>query len=136
MGYEPFQRTGVRVESPVLAIAPDGRIVLNAAATRTLAHAGVKHVVILWDKGNRHMALKATTKTDKNGFAVSLLSSGHSSSLRAKSFLMHVGWMAAQRETLPATWNESQRMLEVELPAEHLRPGANAGRPKRKIAVI
>ena len=132
MAYEPFQRTGVRVESPVLAIAPDGRIVLNAAATRMLAHAGVKHVVILWDNGNRHMALKATTKADKNGFAISGVSSGHSSSLRARSFLMHVGWAVAQRETLPATWNESEKILEVELPEKHLQSETNIGRPKGK----
>lgn len=133
MAYEPFQRTGVRVESAVLSIAPDGRIVLNAAATRSLARAGVRHVVILWDKDTRRMALKATTKVDKNGFAVS--PAGHSGSLRAKSFLMHVGWTAMQRAALPAIWNESQKMLEVELPARHLRTEAKNDRAA-KIRVI
>lgn len=125
MAYELFHRTGVRVDSPLLSIVPDGRIVFNAAATRTLVHAGVKHVVILWDKSNRRMAIKATNKADKNGFAVSLVSSGHSGSLRAKSFLLHVGWTATQRETLPAVWNESRKIFEVELPAEHFRPNGN-----------
>lgn len=136
MAYELFHRTSVRVDTPLLSIVPDGRIVFNAAATRTLAHAGVKHVVILWDKSNRRMAIKATNKADKNGFAVSLVSLGHSGSLRAKSFLSHVRWTATERETLPAVWNESQKIFEVELPAKYLQSETNAGAAKRKITVI
>jgi hypothetical protein len=122
MAYELFHRTSIRVESPVLSIVPDGKIVLNAAATRALARAGVKQVVILWDKSNGRMAIKAATKADKNAFAVSL---GHSGSLRAKSFLMHIGWTATRRETLPASWNEGEKMLEVELPVKHFRTNGN-----------
>lgn len=113
MAYEVFTRTAVRVESPTISIVPDGRMVLNAAASRILSASGVKYVVLLWDKASRRMAVKATAKGDKNGYAVSL---SHGASLRAKAFTRHIGWTATRRELLPATWNEKDLMLEVSLP--------------------
>jgi hypothetical protein len=120
MGYEMFERTGTRVASPTISIVPDGRIAINAAASRILLGAGIKSVVLLWDRTNHRVALKAAQKGDKNAFAVSIAPANYSGSLRAKSFLSHVGWTARKREMFPATWNEKERMLEATLPLEHL----------------
>ncbi len=116
MAYQVFKRTGIRVDSPVLSIAPNGQITLNAAATRVVEAAGVKYVIVLWDPVNHRMGLKATAKGDSNGYAVSLASNKHSGSLRAKTFMRHIGWKATQRETLPAAWIEKGKMFEVVLP--------------------
>lgn len=62
MAYEVFERTAVRVEDPTLAITPDGTIVFNAAASRILVGAGVKAVLLLWDKNTNKFAVKATSK--------------------------------------------------------------------------
>jgi hypothetical protein len=115
MAYEAFTRTSVRISEPALTFTATGRIVLNAAATRVILEAGIKSVLLLWDKDNKKIALKATTKTDKNGFAIST-TRGYSGSLRAKSFLSHIGWSPTQRQTLTAVWNQKERMLEVALP--------------------
>jgi hypothetical protein len=120
MAYEVFKRTGVRVEEPALSLVPDGRIALNAAAVRVLTQAGVKSVLLLWDKGNNRVALKAAVKGDKNAYAVSIVRDSHSGSLRAKSFLGHIGWNAPKRTLLPATWNEREKMFEITLPQEHI----------------
>ncbi len=122
MAYEVFKRTGVRVEQPALSLTPDGRIALNAAATRVLIAAEVRAVLLLWDKQNRRVAIKSAPKGDKNAYAVSLVSDRRAGSLRAKTFLGYVGWSAPQRETLPATWNEKEKMLEITLPREFLSP--------------
>jgi hypothetical protein len=119
MAYEVFKRTAVRVEEPALSLVPDGRIALNAAAVRVLNQAGVKSVVLLWDKTNNRVALKAAAKTDKNSYAVSIVRDSHSGSLRAKSFLTHIGWSAPKRTMVPATWNEKEKMLEIVLPHEY-----------------
>ena len=121
MAYELFKRTGVRVESPTLSIVPDGRIWINAAATRILVEAGVKAVLLLWDKANHKVAVKAAPKGDKNAYAVSLTPHSHSGSLRAKAFIAHIGWSAPTREMLPAAWNQKERMFEVTLPVQFLR---------------
>jgi hypothetical protein len=129
MAYEVFKRTGARVEEPTLSIVPDGRIAINAAAVRVLLDSKTKSVLLLWDRANRKLALKAAGKGDKNAFAVSF-SDRHSASIRAKSFLSHIGWIAQQREMLPATWSEEERMFEVTVPLEYV------GAPKRKATGI
>jgi hypothetical protein len=122
MGYEVFTRTGVRVESPTVSLVPDGRITINAAAVRILIQAGVKTVLLLWDKANNRMALKAASRADKNTYAVSM-TGHHSGSLRARLFLVHIGWNAPNRQTLPAVWDEKEKMFEVSLPSQFLGSG-------------
>ena len=115
MAYEVYQRTSFRVEDPALSLTPDGKIALNAPAVRLLREANVKFVLLLWDKNNRKVALKAAVKGDTNAYAVSGVGS-HSATIRAKPFLRHVGWKGLKRTTLPATWHEKDKMFEVFLP--------------------
>lgn len=122
MAYEVFKRTTARVDKPTVAIAPDGRMAVNAAAVRILSAASVKHVLLLWDQEGHRLAIKATQKSDKDAYALSIAPGTYSGGIRAQAFLSHIGWNARRRETLPATWNETEKMLEVELPVEFLRP--------------
>jgi len=120
MAYEVFQRTSVRVEQPALSFTTDGRIALNAAAVRTFRVAGIKFVLLLWDKPQGKLALKAAVRQDKNAYAVSIVNESHSGSLRAKAFLAHVGLNVPKRTMLPATWNDKDMMFEVTIPQEYL----------------
>jgi hypothetical protein len=120
MAYEVFKRTGARVETPTLSITPDGRITINAAAVRIARESRVKSVVLLWDSTNHRLAIKIAQRGDANSYALSIAPSSHSGSLRAKSFLRHIGWKARKREMIPAAWNERERMFEATLPLEHL----------------
>src|SRR4029077_18491492 len=131
MAYEVFKRTSVRVEEPALSLVPDGRIALNAAAVRVLTQARVKSVLLLWDKTSNRVALKDAAKGDKNAYAVSIVRDSHSGSLRAKSFLAHIGWSAPKRMMLPATWSEKEKMFEIVLPQEYVSSAIGAG-DKRK----
>src|SRR5579871_986634 len=116
MAYEVFERTSTRVEEPAISVRPEGRIAVNAASARILKQAGIKTVVLLWDKSHRKIALKAASKADMNAYAVSFTGT-HSGIIRAKAFLEHIGWMTLRSRMLPATWNEKEKMLEVTLPA-------------------
>ena len=62
MAYEVFKRTGARVESPTLSITPEGRATINAAAVRIFVNAGIKSVLLLWDRTSHTLALKAAQK--------------------------------------------------------------------------
>jgi len=123
MAYEVFKRTGARVEEPTLSITPSGNVVFNAAATRVLAAAGVKAALLLWDKNTNRFAIKATSKGDRNAYAVTITPGHSSGSLRAMSFLNYVGWGAKHREALPVTWNEKEKMLETVLPSKFIGAG-------------
>ena len=120
MAYEVYKRTGARVETPTLAITPDGRITINAAAVRIARDARIASVLLLWDWTNHRLAIKAAQKGDRNSYALSIAAASHSGSLRAKSFLGYIGWRARKRETISMDWNEKERMFETILPVEHL----------------
>jgi len=96
-------------------------LVLNASACRLLAEAGTNSVALLWDKARSRMAVKVVPKGAKNSFSVSFTSDRHSGSLSG-TFLRYVGWRASKRETLTATWNAKDKMLEVSLPPQRLEP--------------
>src|SRR5262249_29984781 len=120
MAYEIFKRTATRVETPTLAITTDGRLAINAAGIRILLAEGIGWVLLLWDETNKRMALKAAPRGDKNAYTVSIRPDKRAGSLRAKSFLSHIGWSATRREIFPAGWDEKEKMLEVALPAARL----------------
>jgi hypothetical protein len=123
MPYETFKRTTQRTQVQTLSIETTGRIALSAAATRIAVGHGIDTVLVLWDKERSRLALKATTKTDKNGYKIT--PSSGKASLSATTFLRHIGWSAQQRENLEASWNEKEKMFEAVLPAQYL--GAQEG---------
>ena len=123
MAYEAFERTSIRVEDPALTVAapPDGRIFLNAAASRLLKKAGVAFVRILWDKTTCGLGLLAVRKSDENSYAIVFSRGGRQAAMSAKAFLRHIGWSADRRQTIRATWDEGQKMLEAKLPPRFVR---------------
>jgi hypothetical protein len=128
MAYEVFKRTGARVASPTMSLVPGGRISINAAAVRIFVEAGVGSVILLWDRDNHKVALKAASKGDKNAYAISIAPDHHSGSLRAKSFLAHIGWNAPHRQMVDAGWDEKEKMFELTLPEEYLGVGKSGVR--------
>jgi len=126
MAYEVFKRTGARVEAPMLSITPDGRMTINAAAVGIARDARTTSVLLLWDRANHKLALKAVQRDDTNSCALSIVATSHSGSLRARSFLGHVGWKAHKRETLSIIRNEKEKMFEATLPIEHLSRNGRA----------
>jgi hypothetical protein len=123
VAYETFERTSIRVEDPALTVAapPDGRIFFNAAASRVLEKAGVRSVRILWDKTTCGLGLLAAQKSDKNSYSIVFSRGGRQATFSAKAFLRHIGWSADARQTIRATWDERQKMLEAKLPPRFVR---------------
>jgi hypothetical protein len=119
VAYEVFERGIIRVEQPVVSVLPDGRLTLNAAATRALEKAGVRTVRVLWDKLKYGIALEACDKGDKNSYSIAF-SRARSASISLKAFLRSIGWSANRRQSVPARWDSSRRMLEAELPARYV----------------
>lgn len=122
MTYQVFERSSIRAEEPMLTVLPlpDARITLNAASSRLLQAAGVKSIKILWDGERCGIALQGAGRSDKDSYAVAF-SRGRSASVSGKAFLRHIGWSCKKRRTVPATWNQKQKMLEAILPAEFVQ---------------
>jgi hypothetical protein len=121
VAYELFERSAVRVETPVISVTPGGRVTFNAAACRILDTCAIRAAVILWDRTTSRMAVRAAPEAERNSFKITFTGGNHSASFAAKSFFKHIGWRAPKRQSLDTTWRVNEKMFEVTLPAEHLQ---------------
>jgi hypothetical protein len=137
MAYETFERKAIRVEDPALTMRPEGRIAFNAAASRLLENADVRTVRILWDKTTCGLAVQAAPKGDSNSYSVAF-SRSRSATVTAKLFFQYIGWSSADRQTIPARWDERRKMMETNLPpkfvANTVRATSEVEHPARRLA--
>jgi hypothetical protein len=122
MAYETFERQSASSGDPALTVAPapDSRITLNAAAARLMERAGVKAVRILWDKTKSGIALQSAQKGDHNSYSLVFGRHSRQAAFSGKAFLRYIGWSSSHRETVPAKWDEQQKMLEATLPSRFI----------------
>lgn len=130
MAYEVFLRTTFKVGEPTLTLA-GGKIRFNSAAARIFTEAGIRSVLLLWDRANSKFALKAALKGDINAYKVSITPDRSGGTLTAKSFLSHIGWNAPRRVMLPAAWNKKEKILEISLPQKYMSLGVHGARKER-----
>jgi hypothetical protein len=119
MPYEVFTRKQHRIQRPAVSIHPAGRIYFNQAATIQLQTAGVKRVLVLWDKEHFRLALKSATKSDKRAYNIAFSHKGSGATITAKQFLKWINYDTAPGTlTLEAAWNDKENMFEVTVPRE------------------
>ena len=87
--------------------------------------------MLLWTRATHRLAIKAALKGDKNAFAVLDCTGDLLGSLRARSFLSHIGWNAQSEKRGDG---REEKMFEVTLPLEHLGQ-EKGGNPRRKTGV-
>jgi hypothetical protein len=119
MGYEIFTRTRVSTVTPSISINKQCRIGLNRATTAIFQTNAVEFVLLLWDADQSRMAFRPVVKKDSRAYGVSYAKSG--GMFTAKMFLEHIGYDYSEGRTFPATWNETENMLEIDIPSEHIK---------------
>ena len=118
MGYEVFEKSTTRVKVPTISVTKNGRISFNSAATRKLREMGIEAVLLLWDKDTSKFAVRKTHKNDIRAHKIRVQREG--SIISAKAFLSHIGYDYSETMTLPANWNNKEKIFEVELPRKRL----------------
>ena len=118
MAYEVFDNKATRLGSPAVTIATDGRLALNADAGDLLKGLGAKYVHLLWDSEARKIALRPLAKADSRSYKLSVPNPHKRGMLvSASTFVRYIGFPLSKRVTLPAQWNEKEKILEAILPA-------------------
>ena len=119
MSLEMYTRkSSGRGDSPAIAVTPTLRLALNSAATRLLADAGIKAVILFWDPSECRLVLRAAERGAANSFGVSFNRGNSSAAVAIIGFLKHIKWNARERKSIPAKWNVSEKTLEATLPLE------------------
>jgi hypothetical protein len=115
--FEIFSRYGNRINRPpTVAIAKQGRIQLNKAATEFFGPdlEAINWVLLMWDKSAKKVGIRPLRKKDKRGYRINFNPNG-GAALSSKSFMDFIGYDREQTRWFPARWNEDEQVLEVEL---------------------
>lgn len=119
MPYEVFTRKQHRIQSPAVSIHPAGRMYFNQEATSQLQAAGVKRILLLWDKEHCRLGLKSATKSDKRAYNIAFSYKGSGAGVTAKQFLKWINYDTTPGTlTIEAEWNDKEKMFEVTIPRE------------------
>jgi hypothetical protein len=91
----------------------------NQQAASQLQTAGVRRVLILWDKEHCRLGLKSATKSDKRAYNIAFSHKGSGAGITAKQFLKWINYDTTPGTlTLEAAWNDKDKMFEVTIPRE------------------
>ena len=118
VGYEIFVRKVSPEKSPTVSITSYARINLNSTAASKLAGLGVQHVLLLCDTDHHRIALRPISKKDNRTYTLKYLARNRGAGFSAKTFLDHYNIDYSHARSFPATWNEEQGILEIELPPD------------------
>jgi len=118
MAYQIFEKRNVRITTPAVTFATNGRVILNVAAARIFHENAVEYVLLLLDKEQSRMALRPISKRDPRAYKVTYGRNQNGCSFSGKSFLDYAKIDYSRKRTFAALWNENDSLLEVSLTAE------------------
>ncbi len=121
MPYEIFTRKVTRAGSPTIAFSKSGRLMLNKSATLALEKDHVEHVLALWDKENRKVAIRPITKKDVRAYTLKYANRNAGSYFSAKTFFDYIGVKYDATIAFPAKWVDDGALLEAEIPIGYLK---------------
>jgi hypothetical protein len=89
-----------------------GTFTFNSSISRLLREKNIRYLYLLWDAGSRTVAFRATDQYGDGSYKLS--GCNGQLSVCAPSFLGHIGLSLESSIRLSATWNEAEKMLELE----------------------
>lgn len=126
MTYKVFERKIIRTGTPSISISKIGRLGINQHAAKYLRQNAVEYVLLLWDEDERQMAIRPITKKDARAYTLSYdkKGKGGGAGFFGKTFFDFINYNYEATRSFPAVWNESEGILEVPLPADAFKAGA------------
>jgi hypothetical protein len=116
MSYSIYTKKPTRSATPAVRISSDGKIVLNAAATRLFHASGTKLVNLLFDLKAGMIALRANTNKNKSSYSLSYGRNNCQSAVFVKGFLLEIGWDGQTYRDIEARWDGRKSLLELSMP--------------------
>lgn len=121
MSFEIFSRKIQWKGNPAATLSRIGRFALNKAATVKFEKDAVENVLLLWDKDRRMIGVRPITKKDTRAYRLHYGKKGNGCGFSAKTFFHYIGYDYTETKTFPATWDEQDMALLIEVPEAHLQ---------------
>ena len=122
MAYEVFTRRIARAGNPVISISKLGRIGINQHGARLLKNNGVEFVLLMWDKDRRRIAIRPISIREGRAYKLTFSpdNKGSGAGFSAKTFFDYLEYDYSETRSFNADWNETEGILEIAIPKEHL----------------
>lgn len=121
MPWEVYEKVVRRSTSPMLTISKLGRLSFNAPAADVLTKHGMTHVLLLWDKTEHRIGIRAVAKKDSRSYILHFAPKNAHAGFAAKTFLDHISYDFSHTKGFPCEWNEKELTYEVTIPVENFR---------------
>jgi hypothetical protein len=115
MAYTIYDKKNSRVLPLAVTITAAGRISLNAPLTRIFHKNAFKAVLLLFDSGEKRIALRPVTTKDTRSYSLSYGPDLSQVSLSGRSFLKEFGWDGKVHK-IPAHWDADKSVVEFNMP--------------------
>jgi hypothetical protein len=119
MTFEKFDRKSSRKTGPSLSVRTDGRMRLNAEATRKLLDLGITRLDLLWDRKGARIGLKRAPDDDQTSYKLTFSKEKNSADLAVKAFFRHIELQPKTKIDLALEWNEVEEMFQAKLPKDY-----------------
>jgi len=120
MGWEIFTRQMIRTGDPMVTLMASGRVSLNKPAGKRFEDKAIEHVLLLWDKDARRVAIKPITKKDTRSYKLSYASKGNSAGFSAVTFFRYINYNWDKTRSYDLEWNDDENMYVFTIPAADL----------------
>lgn len=124
MPFEIFSRKVIRRGTPSVTATKLGRMAINKTASAYLEKNAVEYVLLLWDADLLKIGIRPISKKDTRAYKVTYGEKGNGAGFSAKTFFDYIDLDYTASRVLPAAWNAEQEILEVDVPSEFLKNGA------------
>ena len=113
MSFEVFVPRRTVTDEPRVNIRPSGIFWFNPATTGRFFE-GFTRVFLLYDKGKRLIGFKPTNEQE-NTYLISRHVGRKTSTVTGRAFLKHYRILHSATKSYGTTWNDKQKLLEVDL---------------------
>jgi hypothetical protein len=112
-GYELFERKRTHGGPAGISVTKYGNFVINSKAIEHLQKR--PYLQVYWNKDEGKVALKPLKVADEHSYHVNYSPKGGVGSISATAFLKYVGYSFKETKRFPATWNEKEGLLEIQI---------------------
>jgi hypothetical protein len=114
MPYELFDKKRTHGGPAAVSVTKYGNFVINSAAIELLQKRA--YLQVYWNKDEGKVAFKPVkSSTEPQSYHVNYSPKGSVGSISGTAFLKHVGYTLKETKSFPASWNEKEGLLEIQL---------------------
>jgi hypothetical protein len=133
MPWEVFTKKVIRTGEPVVTLGKMGRIAFNMSATSLLEASQASHVVLLWDKEALKCGVRVSDSKAPGAYKLTYNEKYNGAGFSAVTFLNYIRYDWRETRAFTAEWDEEQKMLTFDIPAEHFGTSGDLTQPLGKL---